>query len=167
MNLSCTKGIMQNTIEKFCDHNKLYRNEGREGVENLCRLLNAMGYNDPQYFGQFHQNGNFGDLICFLEDNSGCVEAIKEWIAEQNITEWKENLEAELPEVIKDNYDNGECPDCGEEIPDDALSGEECSNCGHVWTSCFCDHCGTKKKIFMQENGSCLEEVYGCSDCDS
>lgn len=88
---------MENIIQEFCDYNSLYRNEGRKGVENLCRLLNAMGYSDPQYFGQFHPHGSFGDLIYFLEDNSGCIEAIKEWIIEQNVPEWKENLESEVP----------------------------------------------------------------------
>lgn len=34
---------------------------------------------------------------------------------------------------IKDNYDNGECPDCGQPIPDDCVEGESCINCGHVF----------------------------------
>jgi len=34
---------------------------------------------------------------------------------------------------IKDNYDNGDCPDCGEIIPDDMITGGECKNCGHVF----------------------------------
>ena len=34
---------------------------------------------------------------------------------------------------LKDLYQDGECPDCGEEIPDDAEPGCECKNCGHVF----------------------------------
>lgn len=34
---------------------------------------------------------------------------------------------------IKDSYPNGRCPDCGEPIPDDVVSGQECKNCGHVF----------------------------------
>jgi uncharacterized Zn finger protein len=34
---------------------------------------------------------------------------------------------------IKESYPNGECPDCGEEIPDDVVAGDECKNCGHVF----------------------------------
>lgn len=34
---------------------------------------------------------------------------------------------------IKDHYDNGECPDCGESIPDDCKQGEQCANCDHVF----------------------------------
>lgn len=37
------------------------------------------------------------------------------------------------PKLVKSCFLNGECPDCGEPIPDDAVSGEECSNCGHVF----------------------------------
>jgi hypothetical protein len=34
---------------------------------------------------------------------------------------------------VKDDYENGECPDCGEPIPDDAWYGGNCDNCEHVW----------------------------------
>lgn len=36
-------------------------------------------------------------------------------------------------EAIKANYEGGVCPDCGESIPDDAVNGSECDNCGHVF----------------------------------
>lgn len=36
--------------------------------------------------------------------------------------------------MVKDLYDNGECPDCQETIPDDAELGQNCVNCEHVWT---------------------------------
>ncbi len=35
--------------------------------------------------------------------------------------------------AIKEAYHNGECPDCGDEIPDDVQEGQECANCGHVF----------------------------------
>jgi len=34
---------------------------------------------------------------------------------------------------IKDNYEGGVCPDCGLDIPPNAVEGEECSECGHVF----------------------------------
>ena len=37
--------------------------------------------------------------------------------------------------LIKDSYESGECPDCGENIPNDVSNGDECSNCGHVFYS--------------------------------
>lgn len=37
--------------------------------------------------------------------------------------------------TIKDNYPDGICPDCKTLIPDDAVDGIECKNCGHVFHS--------------------------------
>ena len=37
--------------------------------------------------------------------------------------------------IIKDSYENGECPDCGEDIPNDVSNGDGCSNCSHVFYS--------------------------------
>ena len=34
---------------------------------------------------------------------------------------------------IKDNYPYGICPDCKEPIPDNAVSGQKCGNCGHIF----------------------------------
>ena len=30
-------------------------------------------------------------------------------------------------------YENGLCPDCGDDIKEDTQSGEDCLNCGHVF----------------------------------
>ena len=30
-------------------------------------------------------------------------------------------------------YEYGECPDCGEDIPETDILGESCKICGHVW----------------------------------
>ncbi len=35
---------------------------------------------------------------------------------------------------VKESYLGGVCPDCGEDIPDAADDGEECVNCGHVFS---------------------------------
>jgi DNA-directed RNA polymerase subunit RPC12/RpoP len=35
---------------------------------------------------------------------------------------------------VKESYLGGVCPDCGEDIPDYADEGEECTNCGHVFS---------------------------------
>lgn len=37
--------------------------------------------------------------------------------------------------MIKNNYPEGICPDCRTLIPDDAVDGTECENCGHVFHS--------------------------------
>jgi hypothetical protein len=33
----------------------------------------------------------------------------------------------------KQVYENGECPDCGDNIDEDAVPGDPCFNCGHVF----------------------------------
>lgn len=90
--------MMHELIEKVCGERGLYGNEGRRGVENLCKLCRILGYKDSMHFGQFAPDGSIGDLVEFLEDNPGCIEAIKEWIGERDVSEWRENLESELPE---------------------------------------------------------------------
>jgi hypothetical protein len=35
--------------------------------------------------------------------------------------------------LIRDNYIDRECPDCGETISVDMVSGGECCNCGHIF----------------------------------
>ena len=37
--------------------------------------------------------------------------------------------------AVKDNYEDGICPDCSLDIPSNTVNGDECVNCGHV----FCD----------------------------
>jgi hypothetical protein len=34
--------------------------------------------------------------------------------------------------TVKAAYPDEVCPDCGEDIPNDAPEGYECPNCGHV-----------------------------------
>lgn len=84
-------------IDEFQDQNKLWNTSGSNGVKNLCRLTAALGYVDNMHFGQF-EHGCYGDLILFLEDNPGCIEAIETWIKEQGGDEWKENIESHLIE---------------------------------------------------------------------
>lgn len=36
---------------------------------------------------------------------------------------------------IQEQYDDGACPDCGLAIPDNAVEGSACANCGHVFNA--------------------------------
>lgn len=36
---------------------------------------------------------------------------------------------------VRDAYEGGLCPDCGESIPGDAVEGQPCTNCGHAFFS--------------------------------
>jgi hypothetical protein len=117
------------------DQEKMHSMEGQKGLQNLCQIAGALGYKDSMYFGQLTSKACVGDLLEMLRDNSGMIEAMLEWIQSRNFSEFREPLEALLPEVnaVKAAYPGGECPDCGEDIPDDVVAGADCSNCGHVF----------------------------------
>jgi len=100
---------LSGVIERFMNHKKFDRMEGSEGVRNFCRLVNAMGYRDYQHFGQF-EDACYGDLIEFLEDNPGAIEALLTWIGECNIQDWKVALESDLPEEPEEEEDDEEDP---------------------------------------------------------
>ncbi len=93
-------------IDEFSVQEKLGRSEGSNGVKKLCRIANAIGYQDRQHFGQFHHNGSYGDLVEFLGDNPGAIEALFEWIADQDAEEWKENIESRLNEKEEGEADD-------------------------------------------------------------
>jgi hypothetical protein len=65
------------------------------------------------------------------------MEKVQEWYhdnADDIFEEWQaEKLAKESKEIV-DSYENGECPDCGEEIPDNVSDGDSCCNCEHVFT---------------------------------
>jgi hypothetical protein len=72
-----------------------FHTEGESGVNSLEELVKAMGYEDQ-----------FGTAIDhFLSDNSGCIQAILEWIGEQNIQEWAEGIESQLTEEDDEDSD--------------------------------------------------------------
>lgn len=37
-------------------------------------------------------------------------------------------------ELIRESYEKAECPDCGNPIAEWVVGGDECINCGHVFT---------------------------------
>jgi hypothetical protein len=92
-------------FDAYMDQEKLYRTEGRKGLENLCQVARAVGYKDPHYQMQLSSKAAVGDLILFLEDNPGAIEAVFNWVREQNSPEFKEALEKEVPE---EDLDDGE-----------------------------------------------------------
>jgi hypothetical protein len=86
-------------IQEFVDDNDLHPFEGDKGVENLNKVARAIGY-EPHGFA-------YGSsLEVFLSDNPGACEAILHWMGEQNVQDWKDNIESELPE--KDEQDDDE-----------------------------------------------------------
>lgn len=65
--------------------NNLHHNEGEQALKNLNVLCNKVGYRrEPYAFGSSFER--------FLQDNSGCVDAIHKWMAENFTTEQMEDL---------------------------------------------------------------------------
>lgn len=90
-------------FEAWIGQEEIFRLEGRRGVEALCQIAGAVGYKDPQHYGQLTRKAVLGDLICMLEDNSGLVEAMIEWVQNNGTREWKESLESQLINEIEDD----------------------------------------------------------------
>jgi len=97
-------------LSLFIQHKNLHRTEGRKGVENLCRIVRALGYRDSQHFGQLDHDCCIGDLIDFLEDNSGVIDVVIEKIAEfgDHNNNWYEELETHVSESDEDEEDSDE-----------------------------------------------------------
>lgn len=72
-------------FDKYTRQEKMYSWEGARGVRNLKTLIRIL-------------DSHYRDLDDFLEDNSGAIEAIINWINERNVQEWAENLKAEIHE---------------------------------------------------------------------
>ena len=88
---------LSDTVNEYIGQENLWKTDGPTGVKNLCKLAHGIGYVDTLYFGQF-EGASYGDLVMFLEDNQGCVEAIFDWIREQGCDEWADTLETQLTE---------------------------------------------------------------------
>ena len=84
---------LEELVTEYLDHNEIYRFEGDKGVEDLntfVKALNPTGYREEGY--------RYGSsLERFLSDNPGACEAIVEWVKAQDLQEWRESIESELP----------------------------------------------------------------------
>lgn len=80
--MSLAEMDLQEVIGQYADHTGHYNYEGERGVDRLGELCKAIGY------GNDYQD----PLRAFLADNSGAIEAMIEWIGNQNCPNWKEKL---------------------------------------------------------------------------
>lgn len=85
-------------LDEYRDQHKMHSTEGSRGFKNLCKTVHDMGYKDP--FSQLYlSNGAcVGDLMVFLEDNPGAIQALYKWMEDQDDEEWTNNLESQLVE---------------------------------------------------------------------
>ena len=81
------EGDLADLIEKYCDQEKFYHFEGPRGVRNFTTLVGILGYRD---------------LDSFLEDNSGAIETMIEWMGTLSNTDWVEEIKAHLHEADED-----------------------------------------------------------------
>jgi hypothetical protein len=91
---------MSTTLTAYLDQENMHQIEGRRGVEHLCKLVETLGYKDPQYFGTLNNRASIGSLVLFFEDNPGAIESIQNWIGKQNAREWVDRLDAELHDPL-------------------------------------------------------------------
>lgn len=70
-------------LQTYMDQQKMYNFEGSRGVRNLKEITRAIGYSS---------------LDAFLEDNSGAIEAIVNWLTDLNIPEFAEKIEPLISE---------------------------------------------------------------------
>jgi hypothetical protein len=80
---------MMNPLDLYMEQENMYNFEGSRGVRRFEKVVGVLGYRDLQEF---------------LEDNSGCLEAmlgfVHDWV-ERN-SEWKEALESQLTDDAVD-----------------------------------------------------------------
>jgi len=94
----------QETIEKYCNFNKMYHFEMSQGIENLNKLLSDAGYREePFKYGS--------SLERFLQDNPGAIQAILEWFGNNMDEDTEQNLLSEIPESEDDEDDEDDLTD--------------------------------------------------------
>jgi hypothetical protein len=54
---------MNTPLTAYIDQENLYHTEGNKGVSNLCKIVKAIGYKDPQYKMQLSQGGSVTILV--------------------------------------------------------------------------------------------------------
>lgn len=107
---------MSEVVDQYMSENRMHCMEGTRGVKHFESLARALGYGDICSVSILH---------AFLEDNSGCLEAMVEWIKESRNPDWKDELESQLaePEVEEPEDDepatsDGPAPDINGELED-------------------------------------------------
>ena len=77
---------MTEKIYKYIEAKGFSNFEGDRGVEQFSKICEDLGYTD--YMST--------SIHAFLADNSGALEAILQWIDEQNVKEWEEVFAQEI-----------------------------------------------------------------------
>ena len=79
--LAEAKRSMSQLIEEWMDAKQYHSFEGASGPRQFDELTKILGYRD---------------LDEFLADNSGCMEAMLEWVGDHAVAKWIKSMEEEL-----------------------------------------------------------------------
>lgn len=82
-------------LQEYCEEERIHHFEGARGVRSLEKITKALGYDD-----RFA-----GTIDNFLQDNPGAQQALYDWIADQDLPEWRECIISELPEQDDESLD--------------------------------------------------------------
>lgn len=67
----------------------------KETVVGICELARKLNYHDSLRFGSLDSQNCLGDLVEFLNDNPGAINAMIEWTADAYGTDEEEDDEEE------------------------------------------------------------------------
>jgi len=91
------KRDLSDVLAQYMDENKMHCMEGVRGVNAFEKLARALGYDGSWSASTLH---------AFLEDNSGCIEAMIEWIGSRNNPDWKAALESQISDPAAEEPEN-------------------------------------------------------------
>ncbi len=127
-------------VDEYTSFKKMWHFEGDTGMKHLNTLTRDMGYK-----GHGFEYGS--SLEAFLSDNPGAQEAIVNWVREQNINDWKEELESCLPAEEDDAEDR-------------EIEEERCIKCGERDCSGGCQNIAQKIEDIKPD----FAAMYGCRE---
>ena len=87
---------MSEVVDQYMSDNNMHCMEGARGVKQFEKLARALGYSDTFSVSTLH---------AFLEDNSGCLDAMVEWIKGTRNPDWKDELESQIAEPEEEPAD--------------------------------------------------------------
>lgn len=74
---------LSEALTEYLDQEKMYH---LRNVKHLTKVVEAIGY-----------KSTYGDSLAeFFEDNPGAIEAVYEWISNQNSSEWRDAVVSKL-----------------------------------------------------------------------
>lgn len=85
----------EKVFDSYIESNELDYTEGERGVKCLAKIVRDLGYKDSMRYGGYDNGACVGDLLEFLGDNPGAIQAVHDWIRKnmnECTDEWVENL---------------------------------------------------------------------------